>query len=176
MEVFKNLQQFTTNGLVKYENLLSIPLRDRLPGLVDQYGTQKIHGLLVVILTEFCNFYNVVRPMTAEQIVSCAFDLINTANEDYLSIEDLTIFFQGAKSGKYGKIYDRLDQQTIFDMLEIYRQERHQKYMAIKEEKDANYKSMGPNFRSSEDTKDLKDLFHQANLAYYKEQQTKNPE
>lgn len=120
------------------------------------------------MLTDFCNYYNVIRPMTAEQIVDCAFEIINSSSEDYLSIEDFTIFFQGAKNGKYGKIYDRLDQQTIFDLLEVYRQERHEKYHKIKEEKESNYKAMGDNFKSCDDATALKDLFHQANLDYFK--------
>ncbi len=157
--------------MVKYESLLAIPLKDRMVGLVNQYGKEKIHGLLIVMLTDFCNFYNVIRPMSATQIVDCAFELINTSIEDYLGIEDFTIFFQGAKNGKYGKIYDRLDQQIIFDMLEMYRQERHEKYMNIKEEKESNYKAMGDNFRSCDDATELKDLFHQANLEYFKSNQ-----
>lgn len=160
--------------MVKFESLLSIPLKDRMVGLVTQYGKEKIHGLLIVMLTDFCNFYNVIRPMSAIQIVDCAFELINTSIEDYLGIEDFTIFFQGAKNGKYGKIYDRLDQQIIFDMLEMYRQERHEKYMSVKEEKESNYKAAGDSFRLCDDMTELKDLFHQANLEYFKSNQNDN--
>lgn len=170
LEISKNIQQFKQGAVIKYENLLTIPVKDRLPGLVEQYGSQKIHGLLVVMLTEFCNFYNVIRPMTSAQIVSCAFELIGTSSEDFLSIEDLTIFFDGAKKGNYGKIYDRLDQQLIFEMLEVYRQERHLNYYKIKDEKECNFKAVGSQFRSSEDMSEIKELFHQANLGYYKTQ------
>lgn len=135
----------------------------------------RVHGLLVVMLTDFCGFYNVIRPMSADQIVSCAFDILSSSSEDFLSIEDLTLFFQGAKMGKYGKIYDRLDQQLIFEMLEIYRQERHEKYVNIQEEKHANYKAMGSMTRSGADEmQEIKNLFHQANLQYYKENLGKN--
>ncbi len=113
--------------------------------------------------------------MSAEQIVSCAYDILSSSSEDFLSIEDLTLFFQGAKMGKYGKVYDRLDQQLIFEMLEVYRQERHEKYVSIQEEKHANYKAMGSTARSgADDMQELKDLFHQANLQYYKENLGKN--
>lgn len=168
IEIEKNLSQFKENGIVKFEPLLGIPVKDRLPGLVDQYGAKKIHQLLVVLLTQFCNTFNVIRPMTAEQIVACASEILNTSTEDYLSIEDLTIFFQGAKNGKYGKIYDRLDQQIIFEMLEVYRQQRHEQYLNIKEEQHANLKALGPSFRSSDSVTEIKELFHQANLQYFK--------
>lgn len=168
LEINNNLEKYREGGLVKYENLLLIPLKDRMVGLVNEYGKEKIHGLLIIMLTDFCNFYNVIRPMTATQIVDCAFELINTSIEDYLAIEDFTIFFQGAKNGNYGKIYDRLDQQTIFDMLEVYRQDRYEKYYKVKEEKESNYKAIGDNFRNCDDLTAIKDLFHQANLEYFK--------
>lgn len=172
VEISKNIQQYKQNGIVKFDSLLSVPFKDRLPGLVEQYGSQKIHALLVVMLTNFCNFYNVVRPMTAEQITSCAFEIMNSSSEDYLSIEDLTIFFDGAKSSKYGRVLDHLDQHVIFEMLETYRQERHTQYQNFKEEKQSNYKSMGDNFRLCDDLTEIKNLFHQANVEYFKSTQS----
>lgn len=160
--------------MIKYQTLLSIPLKDRLPGLIDQYGAKRIHGILVVMITQFCNSFNVIRPMTAEQIVDCAGEILNTSHEDFLSVEDIMIFFQGAKMGKYGKVFDRLDQQIIFSMLEVYREVRHRMYNDIKEEREANLKALGPQFRTSEDMQEIKELFHQANVDYYKIQQKQN--
>jgi len=152
---------------VKFESLLTIPVKDRLPGLIDQYGKETIHGLLIVLLTDFANSFNLIRPMTADQIVMCAFEMIDTSYEDYLSIEDFALFFQGAKSAKYGKILDRMDQQTIFELFENYRQQRHEKYLQKKEEKESNFKRIGGGIRSS-DEKGLKELLHEANLEYFK--------
>ena len=152
---------------MKFESLLTIPVKDRLPGLIDQYGKETIHGLLIVLLTDFANSFNLIRPMTADQIVMCAFEMIDTSYEDYLSIEDFALFFQGAKSAKYGKILDRMDQQTIFELFENYRQQRHEKYLQKKEEKESNFKRIGGGIRSS-DEKGLKELLHEANLEYFK--------
>lgn len=170
LELIKNLDQFKEKGMVKFKNLLEIPVKDRLPGLVTEYGKEKIHGLLIVLLTDFVNSFNLIRPMTADQIVACAFDLIDTSYEDYLSIEDFTLFFQGAKSAKYGKVLDRMDEQTVFELFENYRQQRHESYLRLKEEKESQYKSYGSSFRTSEDTQELKDLMHAANLGYFKNQ------
>lgn len=167
MELAKNLEQFKERGVVKFESVLSIPVKDRLPGLVEQYGKEQIHGLLIILLTDFANSFNLIRPMTPDQIVTCAFEMIETSYEDYLSIEDFTLFFQGAKSGKYGKVLDRMDQQTIFEMFEVYRQRRHENYLRIKEEKESNYKSLGGGIRTNED-KGMKELLHEANLEYFK--------
>jgi hypothetical protein len=147
-EIEKNLQQYRVNGLVKYDALLSIPYTDRLPGLIEKYGKEKVHAVIVAMLTEWVNSFNVVRPMTPDQIVSCTHEILNSSHEDYLGVEDLIIFFQGAKNGKYGKVYDRIDQQTIFEMMEVYRQQRHEEYFKIKEEKDAQFKALGPSERT----------------------------
>lgn len=137
--------------MIKFENVLSIPVKDRLPGLVEKYGKGKIHGLLIVLLTDFSNSFNLIRPMTPDQIVMCAFDMIETSYEDYLSIEDFTLFFQGAKLAKYGKVLDRLDQQTIFELFKNYRDERRQRYMQIQDERNAQYKSAGFTERTSDE-------------------------
>lgn len=158
IDLIKNIDQFKERGLVKFENLLSIPVADRLPGLVEKYGKEKIHGLLVVLLTDFANSFNLIRPMTADQIVYCSFDMIDSSYEDHLSIEDFTIFFQGAKSAKYGKILDRMDQQTIFELFENYRQERHKKFKTIQEEKNMQYRGAGSMARISEEREDLAEL------------------
>lgn len=144
LEVAKNLKLYQEGGIIRYDKVLSIPLADRLPSLVNQYGEKKIHGIITVMLTEFCHSFNVVRPMTSEQIIQCAYEIIISSEEDYLSIEDVAIFFQGAKQGKYGKpVFDHLDQQVIFVMFEAYREIRHQEYMRIKEEKEVVLKSSG---------------------------------
>ena len=165
IELVKVLDNFKERGLVKFDKVLSIPVQDRLPGLVKKLGKEKIHGILIVMLTDFANSFNLVRPMTPDQIVMCAFDLIDTSYEDYLSIEDFALFFQGAKSAKYGKILDRMDQQTIFELFENYRQQRHENYLRIRQEKESQYKIGG--VRSSEE-KGMKDLLHEANLEYFK--------
>lgn len=169
-EIIKTVQQYKRGAIVKFDALLAIPVRDRLPGLVEQLGVDTIHEILIIMVTEFCNFYNVIRPMSPDQIIDCAYEMIGTSSEDYLSLEDFTIFFDGAKKGNYGKIYDRLDQQTIFEMFEIYRQERHEKYHQIQEEKHTQFKGMGIKERITDDMTELKDLFHQANLEYFKSQ------
>ena len=52
---------------------------------------------------------------------------------------------------KYGKVYDRMDMPTFYEMLEIYREQRHQEYMNGKDEEHAQYKSMGDTNRLSND-------------------------
>jgi hypothetical protein len=125
LEIAKSLERFTQYGQVNFKEVMKVPLVDRLPGLIKVYGEEKIHALLIVMLTDFANSYNVVRPMSPNQIITCAFKMLTTSNEDQLSIEDFSLFFQGAKEGKYGRVLDHIDQHVIFEMLENYREARH---------------------------------------------------
>jgi hypothetical protein len=148
--VFEIMQNYQNRGIVLFDKVLAISLHARIPNLTHVYGFENIHKLLGAMLTAFNESLNLIRPMTAEQIFECSRDLIMTTEEDQLSIEDYVLFFNGAKQGKYGKILDRLDQQTVFAMLEEYRQERHRQFIRIKEEKESDFKSMGSTERTNQ--------------------------
>ena len=90
--------------------------------------------------------------MSADQIAFCALAIMQTAEEDRLSLNDLVVFFEGAKQSKYGRILDHIDQSVIFEHLEVYREYRHQWIMSKREEMHAQYKSMGFKDRSSDGT------------------------
>lgn len=44
----------------------------------------------------------------------------------YFNIEDFKLCFNNAKRGRYGKVYDRLDGNVIYEWLETYSKERVQ--------------------------------------------------
>lgn len=144
MEIAPYLNQ----GMVNFEKVLAISMHSRIPNLTHVYGIEAIHKVLAVLLTMFNNDLNLIRPMTVEQVESCSSDMLMTSEEDQLSIEDYVLFFRGAKQGKYGKILDRLDQQTIFSLLEEYRSQRHIEFVRIKESKEAQLKGLGPSERT----------------------------
>ncbi len=62
--------------------------------------------------------------MNTEQIYDLSLALIETAEEDNLAIEDIMLFLDGLPKFKYGKVYDRMDMPTFFEMLEVYREQR----------------------------------------------------
>jgi hypothetical protein len=90
--------------------------------------------------------------MNTEQIYDLSLALIETAEEDNLAIEDIMLFLDGLPKFKYGKVYDRMDMPTFFEMLEVYREQRHQAYVNAKEEAHAQFKSMGDTNRMLNDT------------------------
>lgn len=149
LQIVANIREYTEFGVVKFDKILAVPLASRIPNLTHVYGFEQIHAVLVALLTKFSNSLNLIRPMSADQIVSCAYELVMTSEEDQLSVEDFTIFFKGASEGKYGRILDRLDQMTIFTLLEQYRTERHKGLITHRENKHLELTAMGDANRTS---------------------------
>lgn len=146
-QIAANLQQYIQRSAVQFDKVLAIPPESRIPNLTHVYGFEAVHKILAVLLTKFNNSLNLVRPMSADQVRDCSFEMVMTTEEDFLSIEDYMLFFKGAKEGKYGRILDRMDHQTVFALLEEYRQERHRKLLAIREAEHAQHKAQGPSER-----------------------------
>lgn len=168
MQVTANLSNYQHKGMVVFEEVLRIPLAARIPNLTHVYGFEKLHEVMIVLLTAFNNSLNLIRPMNSEQIVSCAHDMVMTTEEDQLSVEDYGLFFKGAREGIYGRILDRLDQQSLFLMLEQYRQQRHEKYQEARYEQQINYKSLPINERLADMFPQEKDQHHSAMVDYLK--------
>lgn len=89
--------------------------------------------------------------LNEDQIVELADRIIDDSFEDNLAIEDVLLFLQELVTGKAGKIYDRMDIPTFFELFENYRQRRHEKLLTIRYEESVNHKALGPTDRSSED-------------------------
>lgn len=140
-------RSYLERGIVQYDKLLSLSMHARIPNLTHIYGLDNIHRVMIVLLTSFNNSLNLIRPMSSDQIVECAYELVMTTEEDQLSMEDYVLFFKGAREGKYGKILDRLDHQTIFTMLEEYREARHREFLKIKQSRHLEQKGAGPSDR-----------------------------
>ena len=165
-EVIANLalQQYVKDNTPEFALLLSIPLPERIPGLLGEYGLKRMHKLIKLLLQEFC--YSIALPkskkLTETKISVCACDLILVAEEDHLSLEDLIVFFELAKSGKYGKFKGILTHYSIMQKLEAFRQERYETYVRLKEQKEREQKNLGPAERTSPEPTAIKHLFDQS--------------
>ena len=94
----------------------------------------------------------------------CACDLILTAQEDQLSLEDIILFFERAKAGKYGPIKSLISHYQVMTLLDKYRAERHEAFMKIKGEKDAELKTLGPTEKTCEEPKQIGEILKQASI------------
>lgn len=158
------VQQYQHEGAVKYDALLSIPLPDRIPGLMEKYGKKTMHRLLAMIIREFFN--SLVLPkakkLTETKISFTACELMISSYEDHLSLEDVILFLQRAKAGKYGIIKNIASPVVFFDLLEQYRQERHEAYHKIEEEKTKMWAEESADVRIAPEPTNINDLMNKA--------------
>lgn len=83
-----------------------------------EYGDAKTLKILVALIDNFNQSINAVRPMTAVQMNDVAFMILSEYGS--YRLEDVVMFFSMAKTGKLGRIYDRIDIQTISQFLIEY--------------------------------------------------------
>ncbi|HEX2532815.1 MAG TPA: hypothetical protein VHK69_03710, partial [Chitinophagaceae bacterium] len=155
------LQQYQHGEDIDFDLLLSIPLAERIPALTGEFGKRRMHGLLVTILREFVQAVPLprARKLNDTRISVCACDLMVTAHEDQLSMEDLILFFERAKRGLYGPIKKVLTHSLINELLARFRADRHAAYMKIKEARESELKTLGPVARTAADPAPIQDLF-----------------
>lgn len=77
---------------------------------------------MVKILNDLLDFFSIGKTIGAIQVAATA-DLII---EEYyfLKPDDFKLCFNRAKKGYYGKVYDRIDGQVIFEWLNRYTNDR----------------------------------------------------
>jgi hypothetical protein len=158
------VQNYQEDGNVKYDALLSIPLAERIPGLIETYGKKTMHRLLVMILKEFNNklLLSRAKKLTDTKLSMTACELMLESYEDQLSLEDIILFLQRAKAGLYGPIKNLVLPSVLFDKLEMYRQARHDVFIKMKEMQDAAFKKMGAVPRTSPEPAAIGDLLQQS--------------
>lgn len=129
-----------------------VPVSERLPALAKIYGPEKISAVLNLAITNVLNNFNLRVGMNADQIAELSYSLIEESEQDQLALQDIMLFLDGLPKFKYGKVYDRMDMPTFFEMLEVYREQRHKAFVNAKEEQHSQFKSMGDSNRMSTDT------------------------
>lgn len=141
LAIKETTQKFMERGKVKYLDLLRVPSSDRLKSLVETWGPRHVHEIIIALLTKFQNAINVGQSFNTEQIIEAAADIMTEAIEYNLSLEDLVVFFDQAKIGKFGKIYNRLDTQVVMAFLDNYLDQRFEALVEYREEEAIRYRS-----------------------------------
>jgi len=167
-ELITNLvqQQYSKNGEINFPLLLSIPLNDRIPALMQEFGLKRMYNLLLMIVRAFCFSLPIpkTKKLSETRMSVCACDLILTAQEDQLSLEDIILFFERAKSGRYGPIKSLLSHYQVMVLLDKYRAERYEAFMKIEDEKNAELKTHGPAERTCEKPEQIGEILKQASI------------
>lgn len=131
------------NGSPDFNKLLQIPTHDRLPFLIQREGLERIHKLIGGAVTVAMESINLKQPLTAEQIFDVVDSILDSSGEDFLGIEDVVLFLQKLVRGEAGKLFNSFDVPRFMEMFEKYRQERHNELMRVRDEQNAQFKSMG---------------------------------
>jgi hypothetical protein len=152
------------NGATNYLELMRQPVEDRIPGLVRKFGKETIHKILVVQIEIATKFFNIKNNLTPTQIFELGEMIIEEADCDQLSLEDIFIFLSKLIRGQMGKIYDRLDTATFMEMLDAHRDQRHHELRRFREQQHSQHKCAGPVDRSC-DNMDAEKTAHQSALA-----------
>ena len=80
--------------------------------LKNSLGTSNLLKLLVVMLEDLVNYFNVQRPMNIDQITDLAIEILEEMRD--LRFEEIVAFIEGIKREEYGKIYERFDAPTFW--------------------------------------------------------------
>lgn len=146
--VNQHLALFKEQGVIQFDKVLSIPATERIPALIQQEdGRLRVSTALSASIKSAMENINLRIGMSEEQIFDLAEAIIDQSHEDNLGIEDVLLFLKDLITGKAGKIYDRLDMPTFFELFENYRQERHEKLQVIRYEQDQQRKALPVNER-----------------------------
>ena len=161
------LREFKTpQGNVNYPSLFQIKREQRLP-MMAKTDIKRTAAIVGVGLTAALESMNLIRSMNATQIMDLVDAIIETSEEDQLSIEDVMLFLQQLVRGQYGKLYESLDIPKFMDMFEQYREERWQAIRNIRDEQASSHRPSYHEERVSETfTKEDKSKHEAARIDY----------
>ena len=75
-------------------------------------GMEGMLKLLVLMLEDLVNYFNVQRPMNEDQIADLAIEILEEMRD--IRFEEIVAFIEGIKREEYGKIYERFDAPTFW--------------------------------------------------------------
>lgn len=135
------LRQYKDNGRINFPMVLSIPSTERIPMLAKQDFT-RINMLVIGALTLAMESLNTKRRLNEIEILDLSETIIDSANEDNLSFEDLMLFLQKLTRGEY-KVPTELDIPKFMEIFELYREHRHKELQEYRYNQHLQYKALG---------------------------------
>jgi uncharacterized protein YciU (UPF0263 family) len=151
LAIAMHMRMFKDRGVVNYDRTLAIPNHERITAICkSEQGYKEVYTVLTYYLAKTFTNLNLRKGMNEDQILNLVEKIIEESAEDNLSIEDVMLFLEQLEAGKCGKIYDRMDMPTFFEMFEVYREQRHQALISKRQEQEVNYKCLGDASRLSD--------------------------
>lgn len=141
------LKQYRTpQGLIKYENIFAVPNEERIKELVKRDFMQAT-AIVVVALTLAFEKMSFKKKIDGVLINNIADEIVDTAEQDNLSIPDLMLFLQNLIRGEYGNV-EELSVSRFMNLFRQYRDKRWEEWFLFKENEHLQYKSIGDSSRS----------------------------
>jgi hypothetical protein len=133
------------SGEINYPAIFTVPSEERLPVLYER-DFMKATALVVGALTmafEKMRF----KKMDGVMVNNIAEEILDTCDQDNLSLEDLVLFLQNMVRGKYGT-NDEISVARFMSLFDKYRDERHMAIVELRENQHLEYKGLGSSERT----------------------------
>ena len=118
------------------QKILASKTSPALSELKKNKGEQTALGVLVALMDECQQYFNLQQPMNAQQLMLTA-ELI-MEEYYYLRIEELRMCFRMAMKGEFGPVYNRIDGQVFFEWIVKYMPKRQLITDRMKQEQQTN--------------------------------------
>lgn len=141
----------TSTGGLDFQKILSVPREERMP-VLNKKDPEHLSVVVTAGLTLALETMNLKRPMSAGQICDLAETIIDSSNEDHLSVEDLMLFLQKFVRGEYGSNYEAMDIPKFMEKFEMYREERWQQLNALRDGVHIQNKTTGDTGRENQES------------------------
>ena len=128
------------SGAINFPAVLSVPSSERLPAMYER-DFMKATALVVGALTmafEKMRFKN----MDGRLINDIAEEILNSADEDNIGLEDLVLFLQNMTRGKYGT-FESMSLSKFMSHFDKYRDDRHYALLEYRENQHLQFKGIG---------------------------------
>lgn len=129
-------------GLITAEKNLSVDVcikGTHINSLVMKYGERDILTAITGAIIMAGEYFNVKDGISEAQAVQTASLFIGQFPME--TFEDLILCLKNAKLGKYGKVYNRLDGQIIFEWFRLYLDEKYERFEQIKKQEKEQYQA-----------------------------------
>ncbi len=131
-----NLKSSANSTEVTLQQILASKTSPALSELKKNKGEQTALGVLVALMDECQQYFNLQQPMNAQQLMLTA-ELI-MEEYYYLRIEELRVCFRMAMKGEFGPVYNRIDGQVFFEWIVKYMPKRQLITDRMKQEQQSN--------------------------------------
>lgn len=113
-----NLNNSANSTEAALHQVLASKTSPALSEIKKQKGEQVALGVLVALMDECQQYFNLQQPMNPQQLMLTA-ELI-MEEYYYLRVEEFRICFRMAMKGEYGPVYNRIDGQVFFEWIRKY--------------------------------------------------------